>query len=130
VKSARKRITSGWADQKVIREIVVFLHGNGVSTSFAVRIFKTYGQGAVAVVTDNPYRLAQDIRGIGLLSADTIAQKVGIARDSPRRARAGVSYALAEAASEGNCGLSRSELVSLAAKLLDIAQPVIEEAID
>ena len=125
-----KKITSGWADQKVIREIMVFLHGNGVSTSRAVRIFKTYGQDAVAVVTDNPYRLAQDIRGIGFLSADTIAQKVGIARDSPLRARAGVSYALAEAAGEGNCGLPRSELVSLAVKLLDIEQTVIEEAID
>src|ERR1700712_2031299 len=125
-----KKITSGWADQKVIREIMVFLHGNGVSTSRAVRIFKTYGQDAVAVVTDNPYRLAQDIRGIGFLSADTIAQKVGIARDSPLRARAGVSYALAEAAGEGHCGLPRSELVSLAVKLLDIEQSVIEAAID
>ena len=125
-----KKITSGWADQKVIREIMVFLHGNGVSTSRAVRIFKTYGQDAVAVVTDNPYRLAQDIRGIGFLSADTIAQKVGIARDSPLRARAGVSYALAEAAGDGHCGLPRSELVSLAVKLLDIEQSVIEEAID
>jgi exodeoxyribonuclease V alpha subunit len=95
-----------------------------------VRIYKTYGQDAVAVVTENPYRLAQDIRGIGLLSADTIAQKGGIARDSPLRARAGVSYALAEAASEGHCGLPRSELVSLAAKLLDIEQPVIKAAID
>lgn len=125
-----KKITSGWADQKIIREIMVFLHGNGVSTSRAVRIFKSYGQEAVAVVTDNPYRLAQDIRGIGFLSADTIAQKVGIARDSPLRARAGVSYALAEAAGEGHCGLPRSELVSLAVKLLDIEQPVIEAAID
>ena len=81
-KRARK-ITSGWADQKVIREIMVFLHAHGVSTSRAVRIFKTYGQDAIAVVQENPYRLARDIRGIGFLSADTIAQKVGIALDSP-----------------------------------------------
>ena len=60
-----KKITSGWAEQKIIREIMVFLHGNGVSTSRAVRIFKTYGQDAIAVVSENPYRLAQDIRGIG-----------------------------------------------------------------
>jgi exodeoxyribonuclease V alpha subunit len=125
-----KKIISGWADQKVIRDIMVFLHGNGVSTSRAVRIFKTYGEDAVAVVTDNPYRLAQDIRGIGFLSADTIAKKVGIARDSPLRARAGVSYALLEATGEGHCGLARSELVALAAKLLGIAPPVIEAAID
>ncbi|MFS0757462.1 helix-hairpin-helix domain-containing protein [Noviherbaspirillum sp. 1P10PC] len=126
----RKKITSGWADQKVIRHIMVFLHGKGVSTFDAVRIFKTYGQDAVAVVSDNPYRLAQDIRGIGFLSADTMAQKVDITRDSPLRARAGVPYALLEATGEGHCDVPRSELVSLAVKLLDIAQSVIEEAID
>ncbi|KJK17315.1 recombinase RecD [Burkholderiaceae bacterium 16] len=125
-----KKITSGWADQKIIREIMVFLHGNGVSTSRAVRIFKTYGQDAIAIVTENPYRLASDIRGIGFLSADTIAQKIGIARDSPLRARAGVSYALSEAAGDGHCGLPRSQLVSLAVKLLEIPQPIIEDAID
>ncbi len=125
-----KKIIAGWADQKIIREIMVFLHGNGVSTSRAVRIFKTYGADAISIVTENPYRLAQDIRGIGFLSADTIARKIGIAADSPLRARAGVSYALAEASAEGHCGLSRSELVKLAVKLLDIAEPVIEEAID
>lgn len=125
-----RKITSGWADQKIIREIMVFLHGNGVSTSRAVRIFKTYGQDAIAIVTENPYRLARDIRGIGFQSADTIAQKIGIAHDSPLRARAGVSYALSEAAGEGHCGLPRSELVSLAVKLLEIPQPIIEDAID
>ncbi|WP_246530528.1 MULTISPECIES: SF1B family DNA helicase RecD2 [Paraburkholderia] len=109
---------------------MVFLHGNGVSTSRAVRIFKTYGQDAIATVTENPYRLARDIRGIGFVSADTIAQKIGIARDSPLRARAGVSYALSEAAGEGHCGLPRSQLVSLAVKLLEIPQAVIEDAID
>jgi exodeoxyribonuclease V alpha subunit len=125
-----RKITSGWADQKIIREIMVFLHGNGVSTSRAVRIFKTYGQDAIAIVTENPYRLARDIRGIGFLSADTIAQKIGIAHDSPLRARAGVSYALSEAAGEGHCGLPRSQLVSLTVKLLEIPQPVIEDAIE
>jgi exodeoxyribonuclease V alpha subunit len=123
------KITSGWADQKIIREIMIFLHGNGVSTSRAVRIFKTYGQDAIAVVSANPYRLAADIRGIGFLSADTIAQKMGIANDSPLRAQAGVSYALAEAASEGHCGLPYQELVNLAIKLLDIPAPAIEQAI-
>jgi exodeoxyribonuclease V alpha subunit len=127
-KRARK-ITVGWADQKVIREIMVFLHAHGVSTSRAVRIFKTYGQDAIAVVRDNPYRLARDIRGIGFQSADTIAQKVGIALDSPMRAQAGVSYALAEASSQGHCGLPYTELVPLAVKLLQIPADVIEQAI-
>jgi exodeoxyribonuclease V alpha subunit len=125
-----RKITSGWADQKIIREIMVFLHGHGVSTSRAVRIFKTYGADAVAVVTANPYQLARDIRGIGFLSADTIAQKIGIARDSPLRARAGISYALSEASSEGHCGLPRPQLIELAVKLLQIPTPVIEQAID
>ena len=123
------KITSGWADQKIIREIMVFLHAHGVSTSRAVRIFKTYGQDAIAVVRDNPYRLARDIRGIGFLSADTIAQKIGIARDSPLRAQAGVSYALAEASSQGHCGLPYAELLPLAVKLLNIPAKVIETAI-
>ena len=85
-----EKITKGWADQKVIREIMVFLHGHGVSTSKSVRIFKTYGQEAVEIVKENPYRLAKDIRGIGFKSADTIAQNIGIAPTSPIRARAGV----------------------------------------
>jgi len=125
-----RKITSGWADQKVIREIMVFLHGHGVSTSRAVRIFKTYGTDAVAVVARNPYQLARDIRGIGFLSADTIAQRVGIAKDSPLRARAGISHALAEASGEGHCGLPRTQLIELATKLLEIPTPIIETAID
>jgi len=124
-----KKITSGWADQKVIREIMVFLHAHGVSTSRAVRIFKTYGHEAIAVVQENPYRLARDIRGVGFLSADTIAQKVGIALDSPMRAQAGVSYALAEASGQGHCGLPQGELVSLAVELLKIPSEIIERAI-
>lgn len=125
-----RKIVSGWADQKVIREIMVFLHGHGVSTSRAVRIFKTYGADAIRIVTANPYQLARDIRGIGFLSADTIAQKIGIARDSPLRARAGISYALAEASSEGHCGLARPQLIELAVKLLEIPEAAIREAID
>ena len=124
-----RKITSGWADQKVIREIMVFLHAHGMSTSRAVRIFKAYGHEAIAVVQENPYRLARDIRGIGFLSADTIAQKVGIAVDSPMRAQAGVSYALAEASGQGHCGLPHGELVTLAVELLKIPGETIERAI-
>ncbi|MCM8595141.1 ATP-dependent RecD-like DNA helicase [Accumulibacter sp.] len=124
-----RKITSGWADQKVIRSIMVFLHAHGVSTSRAVRIFKTYGQGAIEIVRENPYRLAQDIRGIGFLSADTIAQKIGIAKDSPLRAQAGISYALTEASAQGHCGLPYAELVPLAVRLLDIPESIIEAAI-
>jgi len=99
------RIVAGWAEQKVIREIMLFLHANGVGTSRAVRIFKTYGQDAVQVISENPYRLARDIRGIGFLTADKVAEKLGIAKTAMIRVRAGVSYALAEAMDEGHCGL-------------------------
>ena len=108
---------------------MMFLHAHGVSTSRAVRIFKTYGQEAIAVVQENPYRLARDIRGIGFLSADTIAQKIGIAMDSPMRAQAGVSYALAKASGQGHCGLPHDELVTLAVELLKMPGEIIEHAI-
>ena len=92
-----ERIAAGWAEQKVVREIMLFLHAHSVGTSRAVRIYKTYGSEAVAVISENPYRLARDIRGIGFKTADQIAVKIGIAKDAMVWVRAGVSYALAEA---------------------------------
>jgi exodeoxyribonuclease V alpha subunit len=74
------RITAAWAEQKVVREILVFLHSHGVGTTRAVRIYKTYGGDAVQVMSENPYRLARDIRGIGFKTADAIAMKLGIDR--------------------------------------------------
>ena len=123
------RITAGWADQKVIREIMVFLHGHGVGTARAVRIFKTYGTDAVQVMSENPYRLARDIRGIGFRTADIIAEKLGIEKTAAIRIRAGVSFALSEAMGDGHCGLPRSELTGLAETLLDVPPALIESAI-
>ncbi len=91
-----KRITDAWAEQKIVREIMVFLHSHGVGTARAVRIFKTYGSDAVQVMTENPYRLARDIRGIGFKTADAIAMKLGIEKTAMIRIRAGISYALSE----------------------------------
>ncbi|MFD2815665.1 AAA family ATPase [Paracoccus aerius] len=123
------RITAGWADQKVIREIMVFLHGHGVGTARAVRIFKTYGTDAVQVMSENPYRLARDIRGIGFRTADIIAEKLGIERTAAVRIRAGVSFALSEAMGDGHCGLPRAELTGLAETLLDVPPALIDSAI-
>ncbi|MGN7870619.1 SF1B family DNA helicase RecD2 [Paracoccus sp. 22332] len=123
------RITAGWADQKVIREIMVFLHGHGVGTARAVRIFKTYGTDAVQVMSENPYRLARDIRGIGFRTADIIAEKLGIEKTAAIRIRAGVSFALSEAMGDGHCGLPRAELTGLAETLLDVPPALIESAI-
>ncbi len=100
-------IVAAWADQKAIREIMIFLHSHGVGTSRAVRIFKTYGADAIRVISENPYRLARDIRGIGFKSADLIAEKLGIEKTAMIRARAGIGYALTEAMDEGHCGLPR-----------------------
>ncbi|MCW6512407.1 SF1B family DNA helicase RecD2 [Lichenifustis flavocetrariae] len=124
-----ERIVAGWAEQKVVREIILFLHAQGVGTSRAVRIFKTYGADAVAVISENPYRLARDIRGIGFKTADQIAMKVGIAQDAMIRVRAGVSYALAEAMDEGHCGLPADELKTLTADLIEVPAAPIETAL-
>jgi exodeoxyribonuclease V alpha subunit len=124
-----QRIVAGWADQKVIREIMLFLHAHGVGTSRAVRIFKTYGQDAVRLITENPYRLARDIRGIGFLTADKVAERLGIAKTAMIRVRAGVSYALAEAMDQGHCGLPVDELVELTAKLIAVPLDLIEAAL-
>jgi len=124
------RIAAGWSDQKVIREIMVFLHQHGVGTARAVRIFKTYGTNAVQVMSENPYRLARDIRGIGFRTADTIAARIGIAKTAPIRLRAGVSFALSEAMGEGHCGLPRADLVTLAERLLEVPQALIASALE
>jgi len=124
------RIVAGWAEQKVVREIMLFLHANGVGTSRAVRIFKTYGADAVQVISENPYRLARDIRGIGFRTADQIAMKVGIDKDAMIRVRAGISYGLAEAMDEGHCGLPEDELVKLTAALIEVPPGLIITALE
>jgi exodeoxyribonuclease V alpha subunit len=122
-------ILAAWAEQKAVREIMVFLHSHGVSTARAVRIFKTYGSDAIQVMSENPYRLARDIRGIGFKTADTIAMKLGIEKTAQIRVRAGISYALTEAMDEGHCGLPTDELVPLAEKLLEVPQQLIQTAL-
>lgn len=122
-------ITKGWSDQKVIREIMVFLYQQGISTTRAVRIYKTYGANAIATISQDPYCLARDIRGIGFKSADQIAQKMGIAPDSPMRARAGLSHVLLEATEQGHCGLPKITLLQQTVQTLEICPEVIKEAL-
>jgi exodeoxyribonuclease V alpha subunit len=124
-----QRIVAGWAEQKAIREIMLFLQSHGVSTARAVRIYKTYGADAIPLVTENPYRLAKDIRGIGFKSADQVAQKLGIEKTSMLRARAGITYALLEAVHDGHCALPEDELLSLAGSLLEISREPLAEAL-
>ncbi|WP_121120026.1 ATP-dependent RecD-like DNA helicase [Croceibacterium ferulae] len=123
------KIISGWSDQKIIREIIVWLYTQGVSSARAVRIFKTYGEEAIAVVSADPYRLARDIAGIGFKTADQIASRLGYAKDDPRRVRAGVAYALTTAMDDGHCGLPREHLLQSGAKLLEVDPALIEVAL-
>ncbi len=124
-----ERVTGAWAEQKVIREIMVFLQSHGVGTSRSVRIYKTYGEQAIEKVREDPYRLALDIHGIGFKIADTLAQKLGIAPNSLMRSQAGVRHVLQEWSNEGHCAAARDTLRDMAVKLLDIPAPVIEEGI-
>jgi exodeoxyribonuclease V alpha subunit len=121
---------SAWAEQKIVREIMVFLHSHGVGTARAVRIFKTYGGDAVQVMSENPYRLARDIRGIGFKTADAIAMRLGIEKTAMIRVRAGIAYALTEAMDEGHCGLPTEELVPLAVAFLEVPAELVQTALD
>ena len=126
----RRKIKEAWAEQKVIREIMVFLHSQGVSTARAVRIYKTYGDQAIETVRANPYRLARDIHGIGFKTADQIAQKLGIPADSLARAEAGLSHVLLEATGDGHCALPRPLLLAESVKLLDVPEQLVSDALD
>jgi len=124
------KVAAAWADQKVIREIMVFLQSHGLGTGRAVRIFKTYGNESIIKVTENPYRLALDIHGIGFTTADTLAMQLGIAPDSLIRAQAGVRHILQEISGNGHCAAPWEVLVAEAAKLLEITPTIIETAIN
>jgi exodeoxyribonuclease V alpha subunit len=126
----RRRIKAAWAEQRVIRDIMVFLHSQGVSTSRAVRIYKTYGEQAIERVRADPYTLARDIHGIGFATADQIAQKIGIPHDSILRAGAGLDHVLLEATGEGHCALPLALLKEEAGKLLGVEEKIVTVALE
>lgn len=128
-RSRERAITESFRTQKVVREIMVFLHSHGVSSSRAYRIFKTYGERAIETVQADPYCLARDIRGIGFKTADEIAARVGVAPQSELRARAGVEYTLQELTRDGHCAYPRAELAKKASDLLGIPVELTESAI-
>ncbi|MCP3756116.1 ATP-dependent RecD-like DNA helicase [Streptomyces sp. TBY4] len=115
-----KLIGAAWEEQKAIKEVMVFLQGVGVSTSIAVRIYKKYADASISVVRNQPYRLAADVWGIGFLTADRIAQAVGIPHDSPERVKAGLQYALSQSADQGHCFLPEDRLIADGVKLLQV----------
>ncbi|GAA2228474.1 ATP-dependent RecD-like DNA helicase [Streptomyces amakusaensis] len=113
-------IGAAWEEQKAIKEVMVFLQGVGVSTSIAVRIYKKYEDASISVVKNQPYRLAADVWGIGFLTADRIAQAVGIPHDSPERVKAGLQYALSQSTDQGHCFLPEEKLIADGVKLLQV----------
>lgn len=125
----RRKIKEAWAEQRVIRDIMIFLHSHGVGTSRATRIYKTYGETAIETVRSNPYLLAQDIPGIGFKTADQVAQRLGIPADSLIRARAGLRHTLLEATGAGHCTLPRELLLEQTARALEVARPIVDEAL-
>ncbi|WP_327711110.1 ATP-dependent RecD-like DNA helicase [Streptomyces sp. NBC_00464] len=124
-----KMIAAAWEEQKAIKEVMVFLQSVGVSTSIAVRIYKKYEDASISVVKNQPYRLAADVWGIGFLTADRIAQAVGIPHDSPERVKAGLQYALSQSSDQGHCFLPEERLIADAVKLLQVDTGLVIECL-
>ncbi len=125
----RKEIVRSWAEQREIKEVMIFLQSHGVSTHYAIKIYKAYGAQATELVRQNPYRLATDIHGIGFKSADQIASALGIPPDAPQRIEAGTLYLLDQASGRGHLYLPRQALIEEAGKLLGATAPQVETAI-
>jgi exodeoxyribonuclease V alpha subunit len=123
-------ITRAWEEQKAIKEVLLFLQGVGVSTSLAVRIYKTYRDSAISVVQHEPYRLASDVWSIGFKTADKIAQSLGIPQDSPERVKAGLQFTLSQATEDGHCYLPAGELTAKAAEILGVEAELVERCLD
>ncbi len=117
-----KMIQTAWETQKSIKEVMVFLQGHGVSTTYAVKIYKQYGNNSISTVTENPYKLATDIYGIGFFTADAIARNIGIEINSEFRIIAGIFHSLGAAAEEGHCYLPQPELIERTVKLLTLEE--------
>lgn len=123
-------IIKAWQEHKEVNNIMLFLQEYGVSTAYGVKIYKTYGSDSIRLVKENPFRLADDIWGIGFKTADKIAMKMGCDKNSYARVRSGCIYVLNQMSNEGHCFLSREDLVKTAAELLETDSGLIEEAAD
>ena len=117
-----ERIKKSWAEQKEVKNIMLFLQEHDVSTLHATKIYKTYGNDSLKVVKENPYRLADDIWGIGFKTADQIATKLGFGHEMPQRLRSGLLYSLNRLSEEGHCYATKSMLLEEGEKLLEVGQ--------
>ncbi len=124
-----ERIGKAWQEQKEIRDVMVFLQGHGVSSTYAVKIYKVYGNKSISVVKENPYRLALDISGIGFKTADRIARNMGIDPGAQIRIEAGIIHVLSELVDEGHVYYPQDKLMNSAAELLEVEQTKVEAAL-
>lgn len=129
-KKRLEMIKKAWQEQKEIKNVMLFLQSHGVSTGYAVKIYKTYGDESINVVRDNPYRLADDIWGIGFKTADKIAQKLGFDKNSFERCRSGIVYVLNQLSNDGHCYATREQLISETVKMLEIEENLVEGTLD
>ncbi len=125
-----QRIVQGWAEHRGVRDLMMFLQPHGITANLAVRIYKHYGPEALEIVKQNPYRLAMDVRGIGFISADQAAEKLGFAKDHPLRAQAGVLYTLDKSNDKGHVYMPRDALLTLTSDELEIPYELVEYALD
>ena len=124
-----KIIKEAWEAQREIKNVMIFLQSHDVSTAHAAKIYKTYENDAIPIVTEDPYRLADDIYGIGFVTADTIAQKLGIDKDAPQRVQAGIKYVLSQKADDGHVFQRRAELIEACQTMLEQELEAIEQGI-
>ncbi len=122
-------IAKAWEAQREIRDVMMFLQGHGVGPGYAAKIFKRYGNRAVAVVRENPYRLATDVAGIGFASADRIAESIGIPRHSPLRVEAGILFVLQQLAEEGHVYYPREALIARGREVLSVEEGAVAQAL-
>lgn len=124
-----RQIAAGWEERRAVQEIMTFLHAHGIGTAAAGRIFRAYGARAVQLISEDPYRLVREVRCVGFAAADAMAERLGIEKTAPVRARAAVAQVLAQAVEEGHCGLPRGHLVDLAVARLGVPRDAIEHAL-
>ncbi|WP_330386565.1 SF1B family DNA helicase RecD2 [Tindallia californiensis] len=122
-------IKEAWESQKDIKNVMLFLQSHGVSTAYAVKIYKAYGKDSVSIVRENPYRLADDIWGIGFKTADQIAKHMGFENDSPVRIQSGLKYVLSELSGEGHCYAREDQLIKAAMSILDAGEEIVRDSI-
>ena len=123
-------IVKAWAEQRAIRDVMVFLQAHGVSTGLAVKIYKRYGDDSLAVVQSTPYKLVNDVAGIGFITADKIARALGLAHDDPNRIEAGIAYTLNRMADEGHVYVPQTELEPQASEILGVTAEQVTAVID